>query len=131
MEGTIDADEQKGAVDKLRAQKLVVLEIAEKTESPIAKIKAALGLDGKGNVTSKDLVLFSRQLSTSSGGVCSATAIRALLREMIDAETPGQPLSDARLAEMLAEEGVRVARRTVTKYRRLMHLPNVELRRLS
>jgi RNA polymerase sigma-54 factor len=74
---------------------------------------------------------FSRQLSTSSGGVCSATAIRALLKEMIDAEPAGKPLSDARLAEMLAEQGVRVARRTVTKYRRLMHLPNVELRRLS
>lgn len=64
MEGTIDADEQKGAVDKLRAQKLVVLEISEKTENPFNKIKAALGMDGKGTVTSKDLVLFSRQLST-------------------------------------------------------------------
>ncbi|HZP87226.1 MAG TPA: RNA polymerase factor sigma-54 [Burkholderiales bacterium] len=74
---------------------------------------------------------FSRQLSTSSGGVCSATAIRALIRELIEAEKPDEPLSDARLAEMLAEQGVRVARRTVTKYRRLMQLPNVELRRLS
>jgi RNA polymerase sigma-54 factor len=74
---------------------------------------------------------FSRQLSTSSGGVCSATAIRALIRELIEAEQPEEPLSDARLAEMLAEQGVRVARRTVTKYRRLMQLPNVELRRLS
>lgn len=74
---------------------------------------------------------FSRQLSTSSGGVCSATAIRALIREMIEAEKADEPLSDARLAEMLAEQGVRVARRTVTKYRRLMQLPNVELRRLS
>jgi RNA polymerase sigma-54 factor len=74
---------------------------------------------------------FSRQLSTSSGGVCSATAIRALIREMIEAEKAEEPLSDARLAEMLAEQGVRVARRTVTKYRRLMQLPNVELRRLS
>jgi RNA polymerase sigma-54 factor len=74
---------------------------------------------------------FSRQLSTSSGGVCSATAIRALIRELIEAEKPDEPLSDARLAELLAEQGVRVARRTVTKYRRLMQLPNVELRRLS
>lgn len=74
---------------------------------------------------------FSRQLSTSSGGVCSATAIRALIRELIQSEKPEEPLSDARLADMLAEQGVRVARRTVTKYRRLMQLPNVELRRLS
>ena len=62
MEGVIDAEEQRGAVDKLRAQKLVVLQIAEKTESPLEKIKALF--KSKGHVTSKDLVLFSRQLST-------------------------------------------------------------------
>jgi|CXWL01.1.fsa_nt_gi type IV pilus assembly protein PilC len=65
MEGVIDAAEQRGAVDKLRAQKLVVLEIAEKGESPVAKIRAMLGMGkSRGKVTSKDLVLFSRQLST-------------------------------------------------------------------
>lgn len=64
MEGTIDANEQKGAVDKLRSQKLVVLEITEKTESPFVKIKKALGFGGKGKVGSNDLMLFSRQLST-------------------------------------------------------------------
>lgn len=66
MEGVLDADEQKSAVDKLRSQKLVVLEINEKTISPVDKILAALGLGGKkkGKVTSKDLVIFSRQLST-------------------------------------------------------------------
>jgi type IV pilus assembly protein PilC len=64
MEGTIDANEQKLAVEKLRSQKLVVLEILEKTESPLVKIKKALGMDGKGHVGSNDLMLFSRQLST-------------------------------------------------------------------
>lgn len=64
MEGTIDANEQKMAVEKLRSQKLVVLEIVEKVESPLVKIQKALGLGGKGKVGSKDLVLFSRQLST-------------------------------------------------------------------
>ena len=65
MEGVIDAAEQRGAVDKLRAQKLVVLEIAEKAVSPVVRIRAMLGMKkSKGNVTSKDLVLFSRQLST-------------------------------------------------------------------
>jgi type IV pilus assembly protein PilC len=67
MQGNIDATEQKGAVEKLRAQKLVVLEIVEKTESPIDKIKALFGGKKKGKVTSKDLVLFSRQLSTLVG----------------------------------------------------------------
>lgn len=72
---------------------------------------------------------FSRQMATENGGACSATAIRALLRELIANETPRQPLSDAQLARLLARQGLRVARRTVTKYRSLMRVPSVELRR--
>jgi type IV pilus assembly protein PilC len=64
MQGLIDADEQKSAVEKLRSQKLVVLEILEKHDSPLDKIKALIKANKKGKVTSKDLVLFSRQLST-------------------------------------------------------------------
>ncbi len=63
MQGQIDADAQKTAVDKLRAQKLVVLEIGEKTENFLDKAKAMFDKK-KGKVTSRDLVLFSRQLST-------------------------------------------------------------------
>ncbi len=62
MQGVIDADEQKHAVDKLRSQKMVVLEIAEQHVSPLDKLK--LLIMSKGKVTSRDLVLFSRQLST-------------------------------------------------------------------
>jgi type IV pilus assembly protein PilC len=62
MEGMIDADEQRGAVDKLRSQKLVVLEINEKIDGPLDKLKILF--KRKGKVTSRDLVLFSRQLST-------------------------------------------------------------------
>jgi RNA polymerase sigma-54 factor len=72
---------------------------------------------------------FSRQLATDNGGACSATAIRALLRELIANERPADPLSDAQLARLLADQGLRVARRTVTKYRTLMRVPSVELRR--
>lgn len=71
---------------------------------------------------------FSRQLATDSGGSCSAAAVRALLKQLISSEDPRQPLSDARLAQMLGEQGLRVARRTVSKYRNLMRLPNVEMR---
>ena len=74
---------------------------------------------------------FSRELDTDTGGTCSATAIRALLREMITAEDHAAPLSDVRLADQLASQGIQVARRTVTKYRRLMQVPPVELRRLN
>ena len=72
---------------------------------------------------------FSRQLATTSGGSCSATAIRALLREFIAAEDRSNPLSDVQLTELLADRGVKVARRTVTKYRRSMQLPAVDFRR--
>ncbi len=72
---------------------------------------------------------FSRQLATTSGGSCSATAIRALLREFIAAEDRHNPLSDVQLTELLADRGVKVARRTVTKYRRSMMLPAVDFRR--
>jgi type II secretory pathway component PulF len=53
MEGVLDADEQKAAVEKLRSQKMVVLEITEKTASPVDKILAAVGMGGKkqGKVT--------------------------------------------------------------------------------
>ena len=68
MEGIIDADEQRAAVEKLRGQKMVVLEITEKQIPLIDKIKAAIGWKkGKNDIPSKDLSLFSRQLSTLVG----------------------------------------------------------------
>ena len=72
---------------------------------------------------------FSRELATETGGKCSAAAVRALLKDMISAEDRGDPLSDVSLTRMLADQGVVVARRTVTKYRGLMKVPPAELRR--
>ncbi|SAK75988.1 RNA polymerase factor sigma-54 [Caballeronia fortuita] len=72
---------------------------------------------------------FPRELSTESGGTCSAAAVRALLKEMISKENTRDPLSDVSLAKMLADQGVIVARRTVAKYRHLMKVPPAELRR--
>jgi len=74
---------------------------------------------------------FSRRLATDSGGAASATAVRAVMKEMIAAEDPRAPLSDAELARLLAQQGLRVARRTITKYRALMRLPSVDVRRLE
>lgn len=73
---------------------------------------------------------FSRAMSTASGGACSATAIRGLIKDMIEAESPTDPLSDAEIARQLAQQGLVVARRTVTKYRQLMKIEAVERRRL-
>lgn len=72
---------------------------------------------------------FSRELATRSGGSCSATAVRALIQEMIVSEDPGAPLSDVMLAQKLACEGIVVARRTVSKYRAQIKYPPAELRR--
>jgi len=72
---------------------------------------------------------FSRKLATESGGAASATAVRAVMRELIASEDPRAPLSDAELARLLAQQGLKVARRTITKYRALMRMPSVEMRR--
>ena len=72
---------------------------------------------------------FSREMATASGGACSATAIRGVIKGMIDAENPADPLSDAQIARLLVRQGLKVARRTVTKYRQLLKVPSVERRR--
>jgi len=72
---------------------------------------------------------FSREMTTASGGACSATAIRGVIKEMIEAENPTEPLSDAQIARLLVRQGLKVARRTVTKYRQLLKLAPVERRR--
>lgn len=66
---------------------------------------------------------FSSHVSTATGGACSSTAIRALIKKLIAAENPVKPLSDSKLAKILEEEGINVARRTVAKYREAMSIP--------
>lgn len=60
---------------------------------------------------------FSSHVSTSEGGECSSTAIRAMIKKLIAVEDPKKPLSDSKLTTLLEEQGVQVARRTVAKYR--------------
>lgn len=66
---------------------------------------------------------FSNELSTDNGGALSATAIRAMIRKLVAQEDPRQPLSDDRITRELVNRGVRVARRTVAKYREAMTIP--------
>jgi RNA polymerase sigma-54 factor len=66
---------------------------------------------------------FSSHVSTSAGGECSSTAIRALIKKMIAAEIPNKPLSDNKIAALLSDQGIEVARRTVAKYRESMGIP--------
>ncbi len=67
---------------------------------------------------------FSSHVGTSDGGECSSTAIRAMIRKLIQAENPGKPLSDDKIAKLLEADGIQVARRTVAKYREAMSVPS-------
>jgi len=67
---------------------------------------------------------FSSHVGTSDGGECSSTAIRAMIRKLIQTENPGKPLSDDKIAKLLGADGIQVARRTVAKYREAMSIPS-------
>lgn len=66
---------------------------------------------------------FSSHVSTDSGGECSSTAIRALIKKLVAAEKPNKPLSDSKIAQLLADQGIKVARRTIAKYRESLSIP--------
>lgn len=66
---------------------------------------------------------FSSHVGTADGGECSATAIRAMIKKLVAEEAPTKPLSDSKIAELLAKEGIQVARRTIAKYREALAIP--------
>ncbi len=66
---------------------------------------------------------FSSHVGTSDGGVCSATAIRAMIKKLIEEENNAKPLSDSKISNLLDEKGINVARRTVAKYREALSIP--------
>lgn len=73
---------------------------------------------------------FSSHVQTTDGGTCSATAIQAMIKRMVDTEASAKPLSDSKLASILLDEGIKVARRTVAKYREGLNIaPSHERRR--
>lgn len=66
---------------------------------------------------------FSSHVATDSGGECSSTAIRALIKKLVAAENTVKPLSDSKIADVLADQGIKVARRTIAKYRESLSIP--------
>jgi len=72
---------------------------------------------------------FSSHVSTDSGGECSATAIRAFIKELVDNENQKKPLSDNKIAAILGEKGINVARRTIAKYRESISIPSSSQRK--
>ncbi|MBA3695863.1 MAG: RNA polymerase factor sigma-54 [Methylotenera sp.] len=72
---------------------------------------------------------FGSSVSTDSGGTCSATAIRALIKQLVEQENPKKPYSDNQITELLAKQGIVVARRTIAKYRETLNIAPASLRK--
>lgn len=72
---------------------------------------------------------FGSSVATEAGGACSATAIRAMIKQLVEAEDQRKPLSDNKIADLLADQGILVARRTVAKYRESMQIQPANMRK--
>jgi RNA polymerase sigma-54 factor len=66
---------------------------------------------------------FSSHVSTADGGTCSSTAIRTMIRQFVEREPATKPVSDSKMAKLLGQQGINVARRTIAKYREGMNIP--------
>ena len=110
---------------------LVLREIADELglhESTISRVTTAKYM-ATPNGTFELKYFFGSSLNTEAGGNASSTAVRALIQQLVAAETPAKPLSDNQLADMLAEQGITVARRTVAKYREALKIAPANLRK--
>lgn len=104
---------------------MVLADVAERLElheSTISRVTTQKYIDTPQGIFELKY-FFSSHVSTNTGGECSSTAIRAMLKKMISAENPDKPLSDSRLASLFDQRGIQVARRTVAKYREAMGIP--------
>ena len=105
---------------------LVLADVAEQLElheSTISRVTTQKYLDTPRGIFELKY-FFSSHVSTAAGGECSSTAIRAMLKRMIADEPTSKPLSDSKLATLLQDEGIQVARRTVAKYRESLNIPS-------
>jgi len=110
---------------------LVLREIADTVglhESTISRVTASKYMATPFGVVELKF-FFGSHVATEAGGEASSTAIRALIKQLIGAEDTRNPLSDSKLAELLGEQGIVVARRTVAKYREAMKIPAVAQRK--
>jgi len=114
-------------------QPMVLRDIAEKLEmheSTISRVTTNKYMHTPRGIL-EFKYFFSSHVGTSDGGECSATAIRAIIKKFVAAEKPEKPLSDNKIAQLLGEQGINVARRTVAKYREALQIaPSNERKRL-
>lgn len=99
-----------------------IAEIVEMHESTISRVTTRKYLHTPRGIFELKY-FFSSHVSTDSGGECSATAIRAIIKKLVIAEDPRKPLSDSKIADILVEQGINVARRTIAKYRETLAIP--------
>ena len=115
----------------LAMRPLVLREIADELglhESTISRVTSAKYMaTPQGTFELK--YFFGSGLGTETGGNASSTAVRALIRQFVAAEDPHRPLSDNQIAEMLKEQGIECARRTVAKYREALKIAPANLRK--
>jgi RNA polymerase sigma-54 factor len=110
---------------------LVLREIADELglhESTISRVTTAKYMTSPFG-TFELKYFFGSSLNTESGGNASSTAVRALIRQLVAAEDNAKPLSDSQLSQMLEEQGIQVARRTVAKYREALKIAPANLRK--
>jgi RNA polymerase sigma-54 factor len=110
---------------------LVLREIADELglhESTISRVTTAKYMSTPFG-TFELKYFFGSSLNTEAGGNASSTAVRALIKQLVEAEAPARPLSDSQIAQMLEEQGIQVARRTVAKYREALRIAPANLRR--
>jgi len=120
-------EKQRGFLDYgAEAMKPLVLhdiaEIVEMHESTISRVTTQKFMHTPQGIFELKY-FFSSHVSTDSGGECSSTAIRALIKKLVLAENPKKPLSDSKITDLLGEQGIQVARRTIAKYRESLNIP--------
>lgn len=104
---------------------LVLREIAEEVEmheSSISRVTSQKFMHTPRGIFELKY-FFSSHVGTSDGGEASSTAIRAMIKKLVAAENPRKPLSDNKIADLLQEQGISVARRTIAKYRESLNIP--------
>ncbi len=110
---------------------LVLREIADELglhESTISRVTTAKYMSTPYG-TFELKYFFGSSLNTDAGGNASSTAVRALIKQIVSAEDPAKPLSDSQISQMLDEQGIQVARRTVAKYRDALKIAPTQLRK--
>jgi len=110
---------------------LVLREIADELglhESTISRVTTAKYMNTPYG-TFELKYFFGSSLNTEAGGNASSTAVRALIKQIVAAENPVKPLSDSQISQMLEEQGIQVARRTVAKYRDALKIAPTQLRK--